>query len=113
VSLGDHLFEPSLVIRGKSGQCAEAECRPEDRFMSKTGAELAVSLLLPFGSTCLIVVVLTHVAEALHIFSSMGWGLPDSAGHYLDLVCAVLGSVLLSLGFLVKSLSRRRSHRRD
>jgi hypothetical protein len=79
--------------------------------MSKTGAELAVPLLLLFGSTCLIVVVLTHVAEALHIFPSMGWGLPDSAGHYLDLVSAVLGSVLLSLGFLAKTLSRRRSHR--
>jgi hypothetical protein len=78
----------------------------------KTGVELATRLLLLFGSTCLIVVVLTHVAEALHIFPSMGWGMPDSAGHYLDLMSAVLGTVLLSLGFLVNILSRRSSHRR-
>jgi hypothetical protein len=44
----------------------------------KTGVELAMLLLLLFGSTCLIVVVLTHVAEALHIFPSMGCGMPDS-----------------------------------
>jgi hypothetical protein len=34
------------------------------------------------GSACLIIVVLTHIAEAFHIFPAMGWGLPDSAGHY-------------------------------
>jgi hypothetical protein len=37
----------------------------------------------------LIVVALTHVAEAFNIFPSMGWGLPDSPGHYLDLASAV------------------------
>jgi hypothetical protein len=35
----------------------------------------AASVLLLLGSVCLIVVMLTHVAEALHIFPSMGWGL--------------------------------------
>ena len=73
----------------------------------KTGVELATLLLLLFGLTCLIVVVLTHVAEALHIFPSMGWGLPDSAGHYLDLVSAILGCVLLSLGFLIALLGSK------
>jgi hypothetical protein len=38
----------------------------------------------------LLVVVLTHVAEALHLFPAMGWGEPDSAGHYVDLASAVL-----------------------
>jgi len=28
----------------------------------------------------------------------MGWGLPNSRGHYLDLVSAVLGSTLLIAG---------------
>jgi hypothetical protein len=63
--------------------------------MNKPGA---AGVLLLFGSACLIVVVLTHVADALHIFSSMGWGLPDSAGHYVDLVSSILGSALLPLG---------------
>jgi hypothetical protein len=32
--------------------------------------------LLLFGLVCLTVMVFTHVAEGLHLFSSMGWGLP-------------------------------------
>jgi formate hydrogenlyase subunit 3/multisubunit Na+/H+ antiporter MnhD subunit len=32
------------------------------------------------GTGCLIVVVLTHVAEALHVLPSMGWGEPHSIG---------------------------------
>jgi hypothetical protein len=43
-------------------------------------------------------VVLTHVAEMLNVFLGMGWGLPNSPGHYLDLVSAVLGSMLLVAG---------------
>jgi hypothetical protein len=37
-------------------------------------------------------VVVAHVCEALQLFPWMGWGLQDSAGHYLDLASAVLGS---------------------
>ena len=51
--------------------------------------------LLLLGFICLVIVVLTHVAEMLQIFPDMGWGLPNSRGHYLDLVSAVLGSTLL------------------
>ena len=40
--------------------------------------------LLAFGFGCLAVVVLTHIAEKLNLFPVMGWGLPDSPGHYLD-----------------------------
>jgi hypothetical protein len=43
----------------------------------------------------LIVVVLTHVAERFAIVPSMGWGLPDSPGHYLDLLSAISGVALL------------------
>jgi hypothetical protein len=53
-----------------------------------------------FGVACLAVVVLTHVAEKLHILSIMGWGLPDSPGHYIDLVSAILGCTLLPIGFV-------------
>jgi hypothetical protein len=50
------------------------------------------SLLLS-GFVFLTVMVFTHVAEG-----SMGWGLPDSPGHYLDFVSAVLGCALLIAG---------------
>jgi hypothetical protein len=60
-----------------------------------------------FGSGCLMIVVLTHVAEAFRIFPVMGWGRPNSAGHYLDLVSAILAATLLPLGFAVNALTRR------
>jgi hypothetical protein len=58
-----------------------------------------------FGSFCLVVVVLTHVAEAFHLLSGMGWGLPNTPGHYIDLSSAILGLILLPLGH---ALARRR-----
>src|SRR5262249_52108123 len=57
-------------------------------------------LLQLIGAGCLVVVVLTHVAETFKLFPIMGWGLPTSPGHYLDLISAVLGCTLLPLGFL-------------
>ena len=59
-----------------------------------------------FGSFCLVVVVLTHVAEAFHLLPGMGWGLPDTPGHYLVLGSAIIGLILLPLGFV---LARRRN----
>ena len=50
-----------------------------------------------------MIVVLTHVAERFRLFPGMGWGLPDSPGHYLDLVSALFGSVLLIAGVLISS----------
>jgi hypothetical protein len=65
--------------------------------------------LLLFGFVCLAIVVLTHVAEMLNVFAGMGWGLPNSPGHYLDLVSAVLGTMLLIAGIvIVFSRERRR-----
>ena len=66
-------------------------------------------ILLLLGSGFLILVVLTHIAEAFHIFPAMGWGLPNSAGHYLDLVSAILGCTFLPLGFLAIVLTRRKN----
>ena len=57
--------------------------------------------LLVFGFGFLAVVALDHVAEKLHVFPGMGWGLPDSPGHYLNLISAVLGTVLLTSGIIV------------
>ena len=54
------------------------------------------------GLACWLVVVLTHVAEHWHLLSGMGWGLPKSPGHYLDLVSAVAGAVLLLAALLVR-----------
>ena len=47
------------------------------------------------GAGCLLVSVLTHVAEQWDILPGMGWGLPNSPGHYLDLISAVSGIGLL------------------
>ncbi len=52
-------------------------------------------LLAILGIAFLIVVVLTHDAERWHFFPGMGWGLPNSPGHYLDLASVILGVTLL------------------
>ena len=54
--------------------------------------------MLLLGFAFLLIAVRTHVAESLHVFPGMGWGSPDSPGHYLDLVSAVLGSMFLIAG---------------
>jgi hypothetical protein len=61
--------------------------------------------LLLLGFVCLAITVVTHVAEKLHVFPGMGWGLPDSPGHHLDFVSAVVGSMLLIAGVMIE-LSR-------
>ena len=59
------------------------------------------ALLLLLGSACFVVVVMAHVAEGLRWFPSMGWGLPHSAGHYVDLVSALVGLTLVVTGLVV------------
>jgi len=49
------------------------------------------SLVQLLGAGCLVVVVLTHVSEALELFPWMQWGAEHSVGHYLDFSSAVLG----------------------
>ena len=65
------------------------------------------SLLQLLGSLFLIIVIFTHLSEALHWFPSMHWGSPDSAGHYLDFSSAILGIMLFSLGFLLRVFRKR------
>jgi hypothetical protein len=58
------------------------------------------------GGVCLLVVVLTHVAERWNLSPGMGWGRADSPGHYLDLFSAIIGVALLVAAF-VRSRQRR------
>jgi hypothetical protein len=66
------------------------------------------SCLQLVGSGCLVVVVLTHVSEALQLFPWMHWGLEHSAGHYLDLISALLGLTLFPTGYLLHAVRTRR-----
>ena len=64
------------------------------------------SLMQVIGAGCLMVVVLTHVCEALNLFPSMRWGADDSIGHYLDLSSGVLGLSLFAVGYLFHALAK-------
>ena len=59
------------------------------------------------GAGCLVIVVLTHVSEALNLLPWMHWGLENSVGHYLDLSTAVLGFTLFPVGYLFQALTNR------
>ena len=65
------------------------------------------SLLQLLGAGSLVVVVLTHVCEALHQFPWMHWGLEQGVGHYLDFWSAVLGLTLFPVGYLFHALTKR------
>ena len=52
-------------------------------------------------------VVLTHICEAFDLVPWMQWGLPNGAGHYLDLASAVLGLVLFPIGYLWRAITAR------
>lgn len=65
------------------------------------------SFLQLLGATCLVVVVFTHVSEALHLFPWMHFGLEHSLGHYLDFGTAVLGLTLFPMGYLAQALTKR------
>jgi|SRR6185312_17284789 len=67
------------------------------------------TLLQVLGSAGLVIVSLTHVCEALHLFPIMGCGSERSPGHYLDLGSAVCGFTLLPLGYLLYALRRAKA----
>jgi len=66
-------------------------------------------LLVLAGCACLLVVMLAHVAERFNILPAMGWGLPDSSGHYLDLFSAIAGIGLLVIGVVVRVSGKTRA----
>src|SRR5260370_42494333 len=65
------------------------------------------SLLQLLGAGSLMVVVVTHVFEALRLFPWMHWGVQHSVGHYVDFWSAVLGLTLFPLGYLLNALALR------
>jgi hypothetical protein len=74
--------------------------------MKGTRRAVAGRYLMLLGAGCPIVVVLTHVCEAFHLFPVMGWGLKHSPGHYVDLSAAILGLAFLPAGYFLKRVSR-------
>jgi amino acid permease len=64
------------------------------------------SIFQLLGTAVLVVVVLAHVFEALHVFPRMDWESRNSVGHYLDLLCAILGVTLFSLGYFHAVITR-------
>ena len=70
--------------------------------------EKAVSRVLQVvGAGGLVLVVLSHVCEALRLWPWMGWGLENSLGHYLDLSGAVLGVALFPTGYLLDAIAKQ------
>jgi hypothetical protein len=67
------------------------------------------ALLQLIAAGCLVLVVLAHIAEALHLFPRMHWGLENSVGHYVDLWSVVLALTLFPIGYLLQALSLRKS----
>ena len=61
------------------------------------------------GAVCLLVVIFAHISEALGILPSMGWGRPNTVGHYVDLTSAITGIVLLAVGYFWRRLLRRKT----
>lgn len=81
-------------------------CGSAWRFARKRTAWRFQQLL---GAGCLGMVVLTHISENFHFFPEMGWGRPNSAGHYLDLTCAILGLFLLLSGYIFEASFDRKN----
>ncbi len=65
------------------------------------------SLLQLLCAGCLVIVVLSHLCEALRLFPRMQWGSVHSVGHYLDLSGAFLGLTLFLIGYLLHVLRRQ------
>lgn len=71
-------------------------------FLDKTVA----TFLQLLGAGCLVVVVVTHVFEALRLIPWMNWGMEHSIGHYIDFVSAILGVTLFPAGYLLMAVQR-------
>jgi len=67
------------------------------------------SFLQLVGAGCLVLVVFTHVFEALHLMAWMNWGMEHSVGHYIDFVSAILGFTLFPVGYLLHALTKRQA----
>ena len=68
------------------------------RFVRSRSVGAALQLV---GALGLLTVAGIHVCERLGLFPSMGWGRPDTPGHYLDLGAAAVGLTLFTVGLFV------------
>ena len=91
-----------MIWRRSHAVRARTPDRRSDNFRARVSFDVTARLLFAAGSGCLIVMTLTHVAEHSSVLPIMGWGLPNSPGHYLDLFCAVSGVVLLLAAGIVR-----------
>jgi hypothetical protein len=73
-------------------------------------APTVTNVLSVLGAGSLLVMVLTHIAEALNLFPVMGWGQRHSLGHYLDLASVYAGIAFLVAAALCPLLRRRAIH---
>lgn len=71
------------------------------------GRKTVSSFLQLLGAGSLVVVVLTHICEAIHLFPWMHFGLEHSLGHYVDFGSAVLGLTFFPFGYLVHAFTNR------
>lgn len=86
-----------------------AGCLLAAAFLLFRRARNPATFLQLLGATGFMGVVVAHLCEGLGLFPAMGWGEPDSVGHYLDLGGALTGIVAFPLGYLLHALERRRS----
>jgi len=71
----------------------------------------AAPLLQLVGASGLMIVVLSHVCEALVLMTWMKWGQERSVGHYVDLCGALIGITVFPVGYLLYAFVARRLHR--
>ena len=90
-------MKPSLILIG--GAVALLAVFSAVSIIRKATLPAILQLL---GSVLLVIVVLTHIAEAFALLPAMGWGRPDTPGHYLDLVSAIGGVVFLVTGYALR-----------
>jgi hypothetical protein len=67
------------------------------------------SVLQLLGAAGIVIVVLTHLCEALQLFPWMRWGQEHSVGHYVDLWSAIVGVTLFPVGCLLHAWTMRRA----
>jgi hypothetical protein len=68
-------------------------------FLTRRGFASALQAL---GIGCFAIMALTDVFEAFSILPSLGWGRPNSVGHFINLVAALLGVTLVTTSFLLR-----------
>ena len=66
------------------------------------------SLAQAVGAACFLLIVASHVCEALNWFPAMRWGVEDSVSHYLNLGSAIVGFTLFPLGYLLHAFTENR-----